>query len=192
MKNKESQLTKLEKFGIISSFICSLIAVMFTIGEFVYDNILNKSEKIIILDEYESDYIFDGEKLYRNISIVIANNSDINVSIVEINIERGNEKYSFRSFENSICPINMESDETIAKVIPIQFEIDEMDKEFILNKYGKNCEIDAYELDTYFETGEDIQNLYDTATNPRIEIRLKTSKGNEIKFYKMSGAGGKF
>lgn len=192
MKKAKSQLSILEKFGIISSFIFSFIALGFNIVQFVYDNILEKSENVLILAEYESDYIFDGNKLYRNISIVVANNSDINVSIVEMKVKIGDKYYSFGAIENEVCPINMNPNVTIVKTIPILKEIDDIDRDYILNRYGKNSNIDPYELETYFEVGENIENLYNTVTNPRIEIELKTSKNNIIRFYRMAGAGNKF
>ena len=178
--NEKSQPSFIEKFGIISSFVFSLIALLISIINYKVE----KSERIIVLDAYESNYIFDGEDLYKNICFAIANNSDINTSIIEINIKIDGEDYSFNSVDNSICPININSNETVKTNINIPILIDEVDKEFILNKYGVNYNIDVFELEFYLKNGEDMQNIYNIAYNPRIEIKLKSSKGNEIKFYK--------
>ena len=47
--------------------------------------------------------------------------------------------------------------------------------------------LDGYEsnyIEVYFKYGKDMQNIYNMAYSPEIKIKLKTSKGNEIKFYK--------
>ena len=183
-KNKKSNLTGLEKFGIISAFVCSSLSIIFNVGEFIYNDIRQKNESVIILEGDETNYIFDGENLYKNICFAIANHSDINTSIVEINMKIDGENYSFNSVDNNICPINIASSQTFQSNISIPITINEADKEFILNKYGENFDIDVYELEAYFKYGKDMQNIYNIDYSPEIEIKLKTSKGNEIKFYK--------
>ena len=178
--NEKTQPSFIEKFGIISSFVFSLIALLVSIINYKVE----RTERIMILDAHESNYIFDGENIYKNICFSIANHSDINASIVEINIKIDGEDYSFNSVDNSICPININSNETVKSNINIPIIIDDNDKEFVLNKYGENFNIDVFELESYFKYGKDMQNIYNIAYDPEIEIKLKTSKGNEIKFYK--------
>lgn len=178
--NEKSQPSFIEKFGIITSFVFSLMAFLLSIINYKVERI----ERILILDAYESNYIFDGENLYKNICFSIANNSDINISIIEINMKIDGEDYLFNSVDNSICPINMNSNETVKNNINIPIIIDEVDKEFILNKYGVNFNIDFFELEYYFEYGKDGQNIFGINHDPAIEIKMKTSKGNEIEFYK--------
>lgn len=141
MRHKKSILSTIEKFGIISSFVFSFIALLFSIGEFIYENIIENIEKVLIINEYESDYFFDGNVLSKNISIVISNNSKNSISLIEVDIEREDKHYIFESVKNDVCPINMEPNETITKDIPIEFNIEDEAKQFKLRKYGKNCTI---------------------------------------------------
>lgn len=77
----------------------------------------------ILRAEDDGYYHFDGETLFKNYQVTVANNSAIPVSVVEITIERDGEA---RTFEVSdlpdILPLNMEANYT--EVIKIPWNID--------------------------------------------------------------------
>ncbi len=187
-----SGITGIEKFGIYSTFILALLVLIYYIFSFYKTEVEDKMENILISEVFESDYFFDGENLSKDISIVISNNSEVSVSIININIEREFEDYSFNATGDTDLPINMTENSSITKVVTIYFDINETTKSFIINKYGYNWEIDTYELDSYLEFNEDIKNENNTIIRPGISVGIITSKGKTIRYERNGGAGGHF
>jgi len=187
-----SGITSIEKFQIYSTFILTLLVLIYYIFSFYKTEVADKMENVLISEVFESDYFFDGENLSKDISIVISNNSEVSVSIININIEREFEDYSFNATGDTDLPINMTENSSITKVVTIYFDINETAKSFIINKYGYNCEIDTYELDSYLESDEDIKNENNIIIRPGISVGIITSKGKTIRYERSGGAGGHF
>lgn len=162
--------------------------MIYYIFSFYITEVEGKKENIVISNVFESDYFFDGVNLSKDISMVISNNSEVSASIININIKRGFENYLFDTIEDTDLPINMVANSSITKVVTIYFEINDLVKNFILNKYGYNCEIDTYELDNYLEFNEDIKNENNIVIRPSIIVEIITSKGKIIRYERNGGA----
>jgi len=175
--HKESNLFIHEKIEIYCSLVISLLALVFSVIAFYYDNILSSKESIIIIDASATNYFFDGECLVRNVSLAVYNNSKTDVSITTLILNIENEERRFDSVDNIFLPINLDSKHTEKITIPLQVQIDQNDVEFIRIKYGTNCTIDPYELEMYLEEGKDILNIHNIVITPEMQIALYTAKG---------------
>lgn len=124
---QKKPFTRSEYHGVITSYAglaLSLVAIILSVITMYQSHVMQTREAVQILRaEDDGYYHFDGEKLFKNYQVTIANNSAIPVSVVEITIERDGEA---RTFEISdlpdILPLNMEANHT--DMITIQWEIE--------------------------------------------------------------------
>ena len=129
-------LTTSERHGVIIGYLgvaLSVVAIILSIISMYQTHVMETRENVQILRaEDDGYYHFDGEKLFKNFQVTVANNSAIPVSVVEITIERDGEA---RTFEVSDLPddlpLNMESNYTKMVTIPWTISLSEEDAQTI-------------------------------------------------------------
>lgn len=93
----------------------------------------------ILRAEDDGYYHFDGERLFKNFQVTVANNSAIPVSVVEITVERDGEA---RTFEISdlpdILPLNMDTNHSEIITIPWEIFLSSSSKSLLDKRYISN------------------------------------------------------
>ena len=146
-KDKKEVLTRSEYHGVITSYaglVLSLIAIVLSVITMYQSHVMETREIVHILRaEDDGYYHFDGEKLFRNFQVTIANNSAIPVSVVEITVERDGETQTFEIADlPNVLPLNMESGHTEMITIPWNIELSE-ENEQTIREHMEETESDA-------------------------------------------------
>ena len=83
-------------------------------------------------------YHYDGEKLFKNFRITVANNSTIPVSLVGIEIERNGESRTLDTSDLSgIIPFNVDSNSTQVLTVPWTIPLFSEDNQFFQSEFQK-------------------------------------------------------
>ena len=141
-EERKKPFSRSEYHGVITSYAglaLSLIAIILSVITMYQSHVMETREIVQILRaEDDGYYHFDGEKLFKNFQVTVANNSAITVSVVEITIERDGEA---RTFEISdlpdILPLNMESNHTKAIIVPWNIKLSEDETQIIRGYMGE-------------------------------------------------------
>lgn len=143
-EERKKPFSRSEYHGVITSYAglaLSLIAIILSVITMYQSHMMETREIVQILRaEDDGYYHFDGEKLFKNFQVTVANNSAIPVSVVEITIERDGEARTFKISDLSdILPLNMESNHT--KMITISWNIELSEDELqIIREYEEKAE----------------------------------------------------
>ena len=83
-------------------------------------NIAKLEEIVVFTRVNEGEYYFDGKQLIKEFDFIIANNSQVNISIVDISLNRAGErkKLNYSDTRNNL-PINLSSGYSINQKVYI-------------------------------------------------------------------------
>ena len=156
-KSQKEPLTRSEYHGVITSYaglVMSLIAIVLSVITMYQSHIMETREAVQILRaEDDGYYHFDGEKLFKNFQVTVANNSAIPVSVVEITIERGEESRTFKISDlPDILPLNMESNHTEMITIPWEIPLSDSDKLSLYIAYHHENQVRSNQENSYIKS----------------------------------------
>ncbi|MBQ9493910.1 MAG: hypothetical protein IJR54_09310 [Oscillibacter sp.] len=171
-------MTTSERHGVITSYaglFLSLIAIVLSVLTMYQSHVMETREIVQILRvEDDGYYHFDGEKLFKNFQVTVANNSAISTSVVEITIERDGEE---RAFEVSklldILPLNMEANHTEMITIPWEVELSPENAQKINEVFEQDSDEEPLKADTVYPSRGiilDTKNIPDVTTKNGVTI----------------------
>ena len=189
VKRKQKRKQQIDNRKYLISIFISIFALIIS-GYTMYSNNIEKhNEYISISNAEELDYFFDGEKLTKEISFIISNNSQVNVSLTHLSIKRGGEYLDINyPDEGYKLPINLSTCNSVEQKVYIVKQLNEQQVNMITHEFGTGCIINTYELNTFLECGENINKGTTVRTRPGLGISIETSKGNVFDHYTRSGA----
>ncbi|MBQ9521569.1 MAG: hypothetical protein IJR72_03255 [Oscillospiraceae bacterium] len=181
-KEPKKPFSRSEYHGVITSYAglaLSLIAIILSVITMYQSHAMQTREIVQILRaEDDGYYHFDGETLFKNYQVTVANNSAIPVSVVEITVERDGEA---RTFEISdlpdILPLNMDANHTEMITIPWEIELSAENAQEIKRVFtqdsSKESEEKPFKPDTIYPSRGTILELDDISdTSPKNEDTL--------------------
>ena len=169
------------------TFVIAVVGLALSIYNTVNNNVTKNKEILICSNVLEDDYYFDGETLSQEISLIVSNNSQISISIVEIQIFQGGKDVVIVYMDEiQELPINLATNFSIKQKLLINKELSPKQNEMITNEFGSDCYIEPYmlgllfgELSYYLDENGQTVNLIGNAS---LNIVLITSMGNEFTY----------
>lgn len=154
-------MTTAERHGVITNYlgvVLSVIAIILSVISMHHSHVMETREIVQILQAKDDGYYyFDGENLFRNFQVTIANNSAIPVSVIEITIERGwsmgrvGRDWDMRTFSFSnmpdILPLNLEANHTEVITIPWLIQLSQKNMEKIRAAKESSINVDSILLE---------------------------------------------
>ena len=187
---KTIRTEKKKNIHFFISTLISIIALCLTIYSLVQTNITNNKELITFSNVIESDYFFDDEQLYKEISFIVSNNSQISISLVDFELLRGGSTEDI-IYDNNISynlPINLAANTSLMQRIRIKKDITNEQLDNIIKKFGTDCYIDSYTLYTFLEFGDNPPTYdYKINTTPGLNMVFTTSKNNQFTYQSLGG-----
>lgn len=166
MKKEKSNLTKLEKFEIYSSFFISLVTLVLSCYIFYCEQIENKKENVSILGEYENNFLTEDRTLSKNISVVISNMSLLDISVTQVIVSWNGGIYTFDSNNCEDLPLNLEANHTSICNVVLDIETTNEQMELLEKIYNDVGEIND----------RDIRKYINVLSNDN-ELKITTAKG---------------
>ena len=118
-KKRKEPLSRADYHNVIVAYVAIVLSVISLFVD-VIQAFPRESIQILRVED-DGYYHFDGETLFKNFQVTVANNSAIPVSVVEITIERDGEARTFEVLPD-VLPLNMEANHT--EMITIPWNID--------------------------------------------------------------------
>ena len=187
-KKRKEPLSRADYHNVIVAYVAIVLSV---ISLFVDVIQAFPRENIQILGAMDDGYYhFDGEKLFKNFQVTVANNSTIPVSVVKITIKRDGEAKTFEISDlPDVLPLNMETNHTEVVTIPWEIFLSSSSKSWLDRRYtnsesellfpsGDNLKERA---ETFFEGNSDAVAYYEALYGQRkisLSITLYTAKKN--------------
>lgn len=188
-EQKEKRSSFLNSFRAWITLGIALFGLILSIYNAIQTNKVKFEELVTFANVYEDDYYFDGKILSKEISFIISNNSQVNISLIDFTITRGGERVDVHYDNDSYpLPMNLPSNNSVNQSTCIIKELEPAQIDLIANEFGIDCYINTFELDAFLE--EDVNLHKGTTINirPSLKIVLTTSKGNKFVYESRGGA----
>lgn len=188
-ERREKRTAFINSFRAWITLGIALVGLILSVYNTIQANILKYGELISFVNVHEEDYYFDGERLSKEISLIMSNNSQVSVSVVDFSLTRGGEHVTVQYADDSFSlPINLSSNNSIKQTVYIYRELEQPQIDLIIKEFGADCYINTFELDAFLEDGVNLYKGTTVNTIPSLKIVLTTSKGNQFIYESRGGA----
>ena len=185
-KKRKEPLSRADYHNVIVAYVAIVLSVISLFVDVI--QAFPRESIQILWAEDDGYYHFDGEKLFKNFQVTVANNSAIPVSVVEITIERDGEARTFKISDLSdILPLNMEANHTDMIIIPWSINLLAEDMQTLREHMGeiksdflipiKPPQQWAVPIKDLIDTGP--VEIWDIFQQSSLSINLRTAKNNQ-------------